>query len=437
MKKNLKKLVALGLAFIMSVAVLTACGGKDSSTSIGSSSNSSEKVTLSLGIWDEKQRPFMEQIIAAYEKTHENVTIEIQLTPYKGGEYWTKLETSAIGGTAPDVFWINVLHAESYIDGDILLDLTDYIAKSDLDIKANFPSALVNAYTYDDKSYAIPKDFDTNALWYNKEIFDKAGIAYPTDDWTYDDLVATATQLKEAGLGDNVYPFACPVDFQTWYYPTVFANGGWILNEDKTETGYADPKTQEGIQCWIDMIDAGLSPSIEVLSDTSSDALFEGGNLAMVLAGSYMTPEYMANDVINTKIDLVEFPEFNGVEANVINGLGYAVYSRTKNEAAAASFVIWLGSEEAMKIQGQGGAVISSRNDSQQYFSDTNKSINLKAYTNHADVAYPLPVCKSAAELYDIESSKVKLAYSGEQSLADVSAELKVEADALLEKMNK
>ena len=91
----------------------------------------------------------------------------------------------------------------------------------------------------------MPKDFDTNALWYNKEIFDKCGVPYPTDDMSYDDLVATAKALKDSGkLGDGVYPFACPVEFQTWYYQTVYANGGYILSDDKKSTGYDDPKTQ-------------------------------------------------------------------------------------------------------------------------------------------------------------------------------------------------
>lgn len=427
-KRSVIKTLASGLVLAMAAASLAAC------SSTGGQASKGGPVTLSLGIWDEKQRPVMESMIQAYEKTHENVKVEIQLTRYKGGEYWTKLEASATGGTAPDVFWLNVLHAEDYYDGGILLDLNEYLEKSDLDLEKNFPQSLVSAYKFDDKQIAIPKDFDTNALWYNKEIFDKAGVAYPTDDWTFEDLVSTCKELKEAGLDDGVYPFACPIDFQTWYYPTVYANGGWILNEDKTETGYADPKTQEGIQCWIDLIGEGYSPSAASLSETNADAMFGGGQLAMVLAGSYMTPEYMGNEVINTKIDLVEFPEFNGVEPNIINGLGYSVFSGSKNKDAAADFALWMGSEEAMKIQGESGVVISARNDAQGYFTDSNKDLNLAAYTNHSDKANPLPVCKSSAEIYDLEEEALKAAYSGSKPLADACAELKAAADEVLAK---
>ena len=250
MRKNLKKLAALGLACVMGAALLAGCessGGKDSSGSGG-------KTKLTFGIWDENQRPAMEALVDAYEAEHEDVTVEIQLTPYKGSEYWTKLEASATGGKAPDVFWLNVLHVDSYVDGGILADLTDAIADSD--IPDNYSETLIDNYVRDGANYAVPKDFDTNALWYNKEIFDAAGVAYPTDDMDYDDLKALALELQAAGLEDGVYPFACPVDFQTWYYQTVYANGGWILNDDATETGYGEAKTQEGIQCWIDLIEA-------------------------------------------------------------------------------------------------------------------------------------------------------------------------------------
>ena len=242
MKKNMRKVADLGLCVALGATMLTACGGSKGKSASGG------KTELNFGIWDENQRPAMEKMVKAYEKENSDVKINIQLTPYKGGEYWTKLEAAASGGKAPDVFWLNVLHLDSYVEGGILDDLTDKI--KDSDIKDSYSETLVNNYVRDKKNYAVPKDFDTNALWYNKEIFDKCGVPYPTDDMSYDDLVATAKALKDSGkLGDGVYPFACPVDFQTWYYQTVYANGGYILSDDKKSTGYDDPKTQEGIQC--------------------------------------------------------------------------------------------------------------------------------------------------------------------------------------------
>ena len=418
--KNLKKIAALGMTAALGVSTFAVPAVVQAETT-----------ELNFGIWDENQRPAMEALVEAYEAENPDVSITIQLTPYKGGEYWTKLEAAAGGGKAPDVFWLNVLHLDAYVEGGILDDLTAAIADSDL--PDSYSETLLNNYVRDGVNYAVPKDFDTNALWYNKEMFDEAGVDYPTDDMTYEDLVALATELKDK-LPEGVYPFACPVDFQTWYYQTVFANDGWILNDDATETGYGDEKTQAGIQCWIDMIDAGLSPSAASLSETSADAMFEGEQTAMNFAGSYMVPEYASNDTIKDKIDCVEIPTFNGKEDNVINGLGYAVFAGSKNKEAAEKFAIWLGSADAQKIQGETGVVISARTDAQGYFAEANSAYNLAAYTNHSDEAYPLPVCSKAAELYDIEATWLTKAYTGEMSLADACSGLKEEADALLAK---
>lgn len=424
MKKRLARAAAAGLVAVMSVGLLAGCGGGGGETKDG-------KTAISFGIWDENQRPAMEALVEAYEAENEDVDISIQLTPYKGGEYWTKLEAAATGGTAPDVFWLNVLHLDAYVEGGILADLTDAIGESD--IPESYSETLVENYVRDGVNYAVPKDFDTNALWYNKEMFDAANVAYPTDDMTYDEFKQLCIDLQSK-LPDGVYAFACPVDFQTWYYQTVFANGGWILNEDATETGYADAKTQEGIQCWIDLINAGVSPSASALAETTADAMFSGKQTAMNFAGSYMVPEYTANEEVKDVIDCVEIPTFNGVEDNCINGLGYAVYEGSKNKEAAIDFAIWLGSAEAQKIQGETGVVISARTDAQQYFAEANSQYNLAAYTNHADEAYPLPVCSKAAELYDLEATWITKAYTGEMSLADACAGLKEEADALLAK---
>ena len=426
--KKMAKVTALGLTAALSVGMLAGCGDGGSG---GNGGKESGKTTLTFGIWDENQRPAMEQLAEAYEAENEDVTVEVQLTPYKGGEYWTKLEASATGGTAPDVFWLNVLHLDAYVEGGILADMTDAIAESD--IPSATSEVLVDNYVRDGVNYAVPKDFDTNALWFNKEMFDDAQVAYPTDDMSYDDFVALCAELKEK-LPESVYPFACPVDFQTWYYQTVYANGGFILNDDATETGYDDPKTQEGIQCWIDLIDKGYSPTASALSETGSDAMFEGEQIAMTFAGSYMVPEYASNETIKDKIDCVEIPTYNGVEANCINGLGYAVYEGSKNKEAAIDFAIWLGGKEAMKLQGETGVVISAREDAQEYFAKANEQYNLAAYTNYSDLAYPLPVCKKAAELYDMESTWLTKAYTGEMPLKDACAGLKEEADALLAK---
>ena len=83
------------------------------------------------------------------------------------------------------------------MSNDILLDLTDKVAASEKLEMDKFPSDIKEMYQYDGKTYAVPKDIDTIALWYNKDMFDEAGIAYPDDTWTWDDLYDAAVKLTK------------------------------------------------------------------------------------------------------------------------------------------------------------------------------------------------------------------------------------------------
>ncbi len=434
MKKRFRKLMALGLALTLAVSGLAGCSKSGTQSEVSKGAGPSGAVKLTFGIWDKNQQKAMQALCDEYTKKNPNVSIEVQLTPYKGGEYWTKLEASMNGGTAPDVFWMNCLHVEKYMQGG-MLDALDEAAKKENFDASQFPKSLINLYTFDSKLYAVPKDFDTNAVWYNKAIFDAAGVKYPQKGWTWNDMVETAKKLTNKSKG--IYGVAAPLDFQTCYYNTIFAAGGYILNKDKTGTGFNDPKTQKGIQCWIDLIKDGVSPTLAQTTDTSADAMFESGKLAMCWAGSYMTPEYLQNDVIKGKVNIVELPTFEGKEANVINGLGYAVYAKSKQKAEAEKFALWMGGTDAMKIQGQSGAVISARNDAQKYFPETQPSLNLAAYTDKSQIATPLPACIVSSELFDVEGKYLKQAYAGEMSVADACSKIDQESTALLVKMKK
>ena len=144
MKKNLTKLMALGLVVVMGATAAVGCGSKDSG-----SKTKDGKTKLTFGMWSETQMANMQAMIDEYEKQNPNVEIELQSSSYK--EYWTKFEAAAAGGTAPDVMWMNVLHLDSYKDAGVLADLDDAIKEGGLELEGNFPSALIDAYTRDGK----------------------------------------------------------------------------------------------------------------------------------------------------------------------------------------------------------------------------------------------------------------------------------------------
>ena len=363
-----KKVMALALASAM-VFSMTACGGssddgkKEEGTEANKESDKgsdSKDVELSVSIWDANQEPGIKEILADFT---EETGIKTKLSVVKWEEYWTMLEAGAQGGSLPDVFWMHSNESERYMSNDMLLDLTDKIAESDKIDPENYPEDIWGLYTYDDKYFAVPKDVDTIALWYNKAMFDEAGLAYPTADWTWDDVTEAAKKLtKEDG---SQYGLALRNDNnQAGYYNLIYDNGGYIISDDKTKSGWDDPKTIEAMEMLEGWIKDGVMPPLEVMAENGEDVLFQSGKVAMVPQGSWMVAAYRDNEYTAENCDLVELPKSatTGRRVSLYNGLGWAAAANGEHTEEAWKLIEYLGSEEAQKKQAELGVTMSAYN---------------------------------------------------------------------------
>ena len=187
-----------------------------------------EDIEIHYAFWHGALEEFYNSCKADFEAAHPGV--KIILEPTSWDEYWTKLEAAATGGSIADVFHMNGVNIKKYADGGVLMPLDEQIAKSDVDL-ANYPPAMNEMYNFRGVQYGIPMDYDTVGLWYNKTLFDQAGIAYPTSEWTWDDMIAAAKAIN--ALGDDIYGIAANYEEQQGFYNTVYAYGGWFVDDEK------------------------------------------------------------------------------------------------------------------------------------------------------------------------------------------------------------
>ncbi len=428
---KLKKLTALCLAGAM-VLSTAACGGGsgDSGSSGGDGdSGSSEGGELSISIWDTNQEPGINEILADFT---EETGIKTKLTVVKWDEYWTMLEAGAQGGSLPDVFWMHSNESERYMSNDMLLDLTDKIAESDVIDPANYPEDIWGLYTHEDKYYAVPKDVDTIALWYNKTMFDEAEMEYPTADWTWDDMFEAAKKLtKDDG---SQYGLALRNDNnQAGYYNMIYDNGGFVINDDKTESGWDDPKTIEAMEQVEEFIKAGVMPSMETMSENGEDVLFQSGKVAMVLQGSWMLAAYRDNEYTAENCDCVELPKSATTDrrVSIYNGLGWAASASGSNTENAWKLIEYLGSEAAQKKQAELGVTMSAYIGTSDAWADS-ADFNLEAYLNMMDDMVIRPYSKSTVTWENEDNEILKEVYTGNKSMADACKEM---ADQMNEKL--
>jgi len=418
---------ALGLVAALGVAVLVAgCSTSTTSASSGEYEAAAKdlKAKITYGVWDQTQVDAIDANIAEFNKQYPNIDVNVNVTPWDS--YWPKLQTQASSNTLPDLFWMNGPNFQTYGAADKLEPITGEV-KADAIDPANYPEALNDLYTIDDVQYGVPKDYDTIGLWYNKAIFERAGVALPTDDWTWDDFDSAASAISTALAGDGIYGAGGGMDGQTTYYNTIFQAGGEVISDDGKESGFDSDASQAGLQFWTDLIDSGASPSIQQLSDTPAIQWFTSGKLGMLWSGSWSRTA-VADSEFADVIDVAPLPQ-GEEQATVIHGVSNVVAASSKNKQAAQALQVFLASKEAQQQQGDMGAVIPAFTGTQQAFVDSAPNVNLKVFVDATEYARPYPVSANTAEWNAFETELLPDAFAGSVAVDDA-------AKSLAEKMN-
>ena len=411
------RIVAALAASAAALLALSAC-------SSGAGTGSSEDATITYGIWDQNQQPAMQEIADAFMAEHPNVTVEIQLTPYK--EYFTKLQTSVSGGAAPDMFWMNGPNFQLYASNGVLAPLDDQGIEA-----SDYPQGLIDLYTYDGSLYGAPKDFDTVALWYNTELFDAAGVEYPSAGWTWDDLEAAAAKLTDPASG--VYGITATQYGQENYYNSIAQAGGEVISADGTETGYGTPEALEGITLWTDLIAAGSSPTAQQMTDTAAEDFFVSGKAAMFQNGSWAAIAYAENPDLAEKVNVAPLPAGTEGNQSVIHGIGNVANAKSAHLDLAKEFVAFASGEQAAEIQAESGTVIPAFVGSQQAWVDALPQYDLQVYIDALETAVPYPVSKNTAAWTALESEILSQVWAGAISPEDGLKQLADEMQAALD----
>ena len=336
------------IALLLTLALLlSGCGPSDG------------KTHLTFQIWDVAQRDGMQAVCDAYTAHHPEVVIDVQVTSW--GEYWTKLEASAESNTMPDIFWMHTNEILKYSDFGMLADLTDLYDDPAYYTGHYSEISLSNAQGSDGRMYGIPKDKDNVCLVYNREMFDAAGVSYPDESWTWDDLTEASQEIYDA---TGKYGYMAYADDQLGYWNFVYQKGGYILNEDKTAAGFDQPATIDAMKFYIGLQSTDWCPDQNYFAETSPGTAFFSEQGAMFLEGSWNLLAEMQNypDMIG-KWDIAVLPacpdpaQGDG-RASISNGLCYSTAARGKNLEIVKDVLKFFGEEEAQRIQGESGAAI-------------------------------------------------------------------------------
>lgn len=313
---------------------------------------SGEEVTITFTHWggDDTYEGDYKPRIEAFMAEHPNIKVE---TLTVAEDYETKIQTQYAGNKLPDVIQV-AENGIGFATKGMFLNLSDKIAEEGIDTNALW-SHVIDQYTYNDEIFGLPDRGGCTILYYNKDLFDDAGLAYPDENWTLDDYFAAVEKLTKDTDGDGVIDQwgTTSTHYQAIWGYMFQANGGNLIKDGEVVVN--SPENLELLTKYNDAYQNGYIVPYEELEQANSggDAYFQQGRLGMNLTGMWCIKGYSEEEGLNFDISTV--PK-GGQDAGWPMGsaLAIAKNSSPEKQAAAWEFVKYMTSTEAQAMLGDG-----------------------------------------------------------------------------------
>lgn len=380
--------------------LLAACGGGNSSSSSNnngvsqqglsggnpyiscpSSTNSSAtapeagQVTLTVSGFTSTpaEDALVQQNLHNFEQLHPNITVNWSPIP---GDYATKMRANIASNTVPDVFYLQPSMSNEYISAGKLLNLSAYMARDG--VKASdYYSTLLNPFVCTGgQVYGLPKDWNSLGVFYNKQMFQTAGLPLPAQGWTWNDLQNDAQKLTHnPGTPQGVYGVVLSADLSRW---GAFLNqaGGSVLNKNGTQAAFNSPQGVQALNFYDSFFknNTGAMPTT-IGAPWNGDA-FGKQRGAMVFEGGWLIP-YMTSTYPSVQYGIAPLPIGpTGKPANLSFTNAWAAYSGTKHPEAAWELIRYMA-----------GSVVQESNLTAGFALPTLKSLANSAYfASHPDL---------------------------------------------------
>lgn len=436
---RMKKLTAFLVTMSISISLLSGCGASNTNTSEGevsqntTTSSSNEGVTtLRWAVWDISSTTYYEPLINAYEEKNPNVKIE--MVDLGSQDYMTALATQLSGSdTNLDVVLVKDIPGYSNL---VAKNTLEPVNTENLDLSAY--GGITEQILINDEIYALPFRSDFWVIFYNKDIFDAAGVEYPTNDMTFEEYDTLAQKVTKTDLGNEVYG----AHYHTWRSAIqlfgILDGKNSIIdgNYDFLKPYYEmvlNQQNNEVCQDYATIKTSGLHYS----------GAFAQGNVAMMNMGSWFIPTLIEKistgeytDVSNWGI--VKYPHAEGVEpgSTLATITSLAVTSASKNKEVATDFMNFVCGAEGAEVIAQTGTFPAIKTDTvldvianQEGFpADENSKEALKTSNTYLE----MPVCKQNAEIEVILNDGHDYIMTGTKTIDEGIAYMNQEVEKIL-----
>ena len=315
------------------------------------------------GVRDPAELAAYESLVAGFEEAHPTIDIEL-LHVADQADYRQRLGTDFAAGTPADVVLINYRRYAPFAAAGVLEPLEGYLQTSDLIAEADFYPEAIGPFRWQGELMCIPQNVSSLVVYYNKGLFDAAGLAYPEDDWTWDDFLATAQALTLDVDGDGVTDqYGLGTEASIFRVaPFIWQNGGELVVTEANGTPIrlavdARP-AREAIQWFVDLqVQHGVAPDAVAEASEDSESRFINGTTAMFLNSRRGVPTY--REITGFDWDIAALPRKEQA-AGILHSDAYCMAAVADEKDAVWTFIEYANSPEGQATIARSGRTVPS-----------------------------------------------------------------------------
>jgi multiple sugar transport system substrate-binding protein len=360
-----------------------------------------------------------QKLVNAFEEKSPNVQVELIQIPGQA-DYRNRLSADIAAGNPADVVLLNYRRYASFANSGALEPLGKYLENSDVIKEADFYPQAIIPYKWNGELVCIPQNISSLVVYYNKDLFDQARVAYPAEGWTWDDFLSAAQALtKDLDNDGNPDQFGAGIEASLIRLaPFVWQAGGEIVdNETDPFTLMLDTKeaVEAGEFFFGLQTKSHVVPDAEQETSEDSETRFIHGTLAMFFNSRRGVPTYRESAQFDW--DVAALPQ-NKTEATILHSDAYCLPSASKNKDAAWAFIEYANSVEGQTTVAETGRTVPSLISvakSPAFLDPSTKPANSRVFLDVIPTIRALPVHPNWAEIEDTASEELARGFFGEE----------------------
>ncbi len=411
--------------------LLVGCGGEDGSRSGGKVSGEVDFMVFG----DPEEIQAYRDVIGAFENERPEVKVKL-IEASDRDDLIARLSTSFAGGGPPDLFLLNYRFYGQFAARGVLEPVEDRVDGSEVFQQEDFYEQAMDAFRFDGALTCLPQNISSLVVYYNKDLFEEAGVALPKAGWRWDDMVAAAKKLTKDSNDDGkaeVYGLGVEPSLIR-IAPFVWSNGGELVDDEGKPTHFAldTPEAEEALERFLQLrVVEKVVPSEEEVKAEDDETRFQNGRMAMVLSSRRSTPTFRT--IQDFDWDVAALPQHEE-QAGILHSDAYCMTKASENKDAAWSFMEFaLGPEGAPIVAKSGRTVPSLKSvaQSEAFLDPTAKPASSQVFLDTIPVIRQVPSSSTWPEIEDAAEAILEEGFYRGEGAPAIVGELRAATDSI------